>query len=207
MAAKYKQQTVYVNGNKLYLNITNMCNCSCDFCISKFTDSMYGTNLKYHQKEPSASEIIDILKSISLEDYLEVVFCGFGEPLLRFDTLLEVVKYIKEADNSVPIRINTNGLADLANEVDTMTILSSYIDSVSVSLNAQTPEVYKLYVKPKYDFRHAYTTVLKTIKKSVELGLNTRATVVYGSNFDKIDLNKCEQIATDLGATFKVRYS
>lgn len=207
MAANYKQQTVYINGNKLYLNITNRCNCSCDFCISKFTDTMYGTNLKYKFKEPSSAEIIDLLKNISLDDYLEIVFCGFGEPLMRFDTLLEVVKYIKETDKSVSIRINTNGLADLDNDIDTMSVLSPYIDSVSISLNAQTPEIYNLYVKPKYNFKQAYTTVLKTIKKSVDLGLNTTATVVYGSKLDKIDLNKCEQIARDLGATFKVRYS
>ena len=39
------------------------------------------------------------LQNSILEDYDEVVFCGFGEPTEAFDVLKEVASYVKKTYN------------------------------------------------------------------------------------------------------------
>ncbi|MEW5822000.1 MAG: TatD family nuclease-associated radical SAM protein [Cyanobacteriota bacterium] len=206
MEQNYNQQIAYIIRNNLYLNITNKCNCSCVFCVSKYQSSMAGVKLHFKNKEPDNKEIISVLSEHNLNNYNEIVFCGFGEPLLRLETVYSITKYIKNQVGSAVIRINTNGLADLINNKDSLEMLRAYIDGVSISLNAHNPETYSKYTRPAYESKLAYNTVLNSIKRAVELGLDTRATVVYGHELDKIDINQCQQIAEKLGASFKIRY-
>ncbi len=42
--------------------------------------------------EPSVQEVIDEFHKFNMDEYREVVFCGFGEPTQRLDVLLEVAK-------------------------------------------------------------------------------------------------------------------
>ena len=39
-----------------------------------------------------------------------VCFAGYGEPLLRLETLRETVRLVRESRHGVPWRVNTNGL-------------------------------------------------------------------------------------------------
>ena len=39
----------------------------------------------------------------------EIVFCGYGEPLVKYNEVIEIAKYIREAMPDIKIRINTNG--------------------------------------------------------------------------------------------------
>ena len=43
----------------------------------------------------------------------EVVYCGFGEPTLRLEVLLEVAAWLRERAPHLMQRLNTNGLANL----------------------------------------------------------------------------------------------
>ena len=43
--------------------------------------------------------------------YDEVVFCGYGEPLLRLELVKAVASFLKQ--NSITVRINTDGQANL----------------------------------------------------------------------------------------------
>ena len=69
----------------LYVNMTNQCPNSCDFCLRKNSSgSLYAENLWYQGKEPSKEEIWAELAKRDLNRYTEIVFCGYGEPACRW---------------------------------------------------------------------------------------------------------------------------
>ena len=72
----------YVIRNSLYLNITNRCTNHCTFC-AKFKDFTVKGHQLCLEREPSVDEVMAAIGDPSAYD--EVVFCGYGEPLLRLD--------------------------------------------------------------------------------------------------------------------------
>lgn len=183
----------------LYLNITNKCSASCVFCIRDLCDGVYGYNLRL-TREPTEDEIIKDLERRDLALYNEVVFTGFGEPTCRFDTVLHITQWLHK--KGIHVRLDTNGHAALMNPGrDVVTELKDAgLDAVSVSLNAESEEKYNELCKP--DFEGSYPALIEFTKSSIEAGIKTRMTVV-GDN--DIDIEKCERIATGLGASFRVR--
>lgn len=133
----------------------------------------------------------------------EVIFCGYGEPLLKLDVLKEVAKYIKEKYSQTKIRINTNGHANYVYKRDIVPELKGLIDTISVSLNGESSSEYDELSQPV--FEGAYDEVKKFIKSCADNGFETVASVVEGYKGRHLNLAKCEQIATDLGAKFRVR--
>ena len=131
------ENIVYFLYNSMYLNITNTCPNACDFCIRNKTDSINETNL-WLKREPETGEIISAIKDPG--SYEEVVFCGYGEPLVRLDTVIGVCTYLRQY--KVPIRINTNGLANLIHNKNIVPQLISLVDYISISLNAESAEKY-----------------------------------------------------------------
>ena len=94
--------------DSLYLNLTNRCTSSCVFCVRYYTDFVKGHNLRL-KKEPGAKELIDAIGDP--KRYKEIVFCGYGEPLIRLDVVKEVAKAVKKKGGSV--RVDTNGHGNL----------------------------------------------------------------------------------------------
>lgn len=160
---------LYTIDNSLYINITNKCPCSCTFCIRKEMDGLKGSGSLWMDRDPSVEEVIKALKEKDLNSYKEIVFCGYGEPLVRIHEVVEVAKFIKSI-SKVKIRINTTGLSDLIhNEKDTAKLLVGSIDAVSISLNAGTAEEYVEVTKPRFG-KVAFDTMLKfaeEVKKSI----------------------------------------
>nr|WP_209618365.1 TatD family nuclease-associated radical SAM protein [Methanolobus bombayensis] len=183
----------------LYLNITNQCSASCTFCIREGCDGVYGYNLRL-SREPTEEEIISDLEKYELSKFKEIVFTGFGEPTCRFDIVLHITEWLHK--KGVHVRLDTNGHAALMNpEMNVVEKLkASGLDSVSVSLNAESEEKYNKLCKPRYE--GAYKAVLDFAKEAVKTGIKTRMTVV---GQEGIDIDRCKKIATDIGATFKVR--
>lgn len=183
----------------LYLNITNQCSASCTFCIREGCDGVYGYNLRL-SREPTEQEIISDLEKHDLDNFKEVVFTGFGEPTCRFDTVLHITKWLSK--KGIHVRLDTNGHAALMNPGRNVIaeLKAAGLDSVSVSLNAESEEKYNKLCKPEYE--GAYHAVLDFAKDAVKAGIKTRMTVV---GQDGIDIDKCEKIATDIGTTFRVR--
>ena len=134
----------------------------------------------------------------------EIVFCGFGEPLIKFDMFCETAKYIREKYPQMKIRVNTNGQANLIHKKDVIPELAKLVDAVSVSLNGDCKEVYNFFSQP-FDKENAYEAVKKFIKGCVAAGIKTSATIVTGYKDTKIDVQKCKEIANSLGADFRVR--
>ena len=140
---------LYDYKESLYVNITNQCPCACVFCIRKETDHVGNSDSLWLDHEPTVDEVKNEFKKFDLANYDEIVFCGYGEPLVRLNEVIEVSKYIKSFSN-IKIRINTNGLSDLIHNKKTAVLLKDSIDSISISLNAPNKTRYNEVTKPKF---------------------------------------------------------
>ncbi|WP_295779301.1 TIGR04100 family radical SAM protein [Intestinibacter sp.] len=143
---------LYPIENSLYVNITNLCCCKCVFCVRDITDSVGGSDSLWLDHEPTIDELKAELEKFNLDEYEEVVFCGYGEPLMRINEVVEFANYIKTKKN-IKIRVNTNGLADLIHKKKTAVLLKDAIDAVSISLNAPNEEVYLEVAKPAFGMK------------------------------------------------------
>ena len=96
-----KYSVVYEYNGSLYLNITNRCPNLCSFCIKNKWNMMYrGYNLKL-EKEPDIYEVLDNVKSMfDKKDFKEIVFCGYGEPTMRWDLIKEFSSIVKSCLNN-----------------------------------------------------------------------------------------------------------
>ncbi|MEM1552468.1 MAG: TatD family nuclease-associated radical SAM protein [Candidatus Bathyarchaeia archaeon] len=202
MVAKKRPSVVYWLGENLYLNITNKCSNKCYFCLRNFRNGVGGFNLKL-EKEPVVSEIIAELENvINWRNWREIVFCGFGEPLVKLDCVLEVSRWIRRHYGKiVTLRVDTNGQALLLNEGREVVeeLKMAGVDKVSVSLNAHDKETYNQVCKPT--FENAFESVIEFVKKAREL-LDVEITAV---RIPEVDIQKVEEIARQMGVKFRVR--
>lgn len=129
----------YQIGQSLYVNVTNRCNADCIFCDRKGEAVINGYNLKMKKSEEPDAEAY--IKEIGdPKSYKEIVFCGYGEPTIRWDVVKQVAKYIKENGGST--RMNTDGHGNFINKRNITPELKGLIDTVSISLNSTDPEQY-----------------------------------------------------------------
>ncbi len=196
---KKKETIVYEAHGKLYLNITNRCTADCVFCIKRYSDGVYGYNLRL-SKEPKLSEIITELSELDLSKYGEVVFTGFGEPLVRLDDVIGITKWLMM--RGIPVRLDTIGHAKLLypDRDVALELAGAGMKVVSVSLNAQDADTYNQLCDPKYI--KAYQKMLEFAKDVSNAGMELRFTVVA---LPVVDIEKCKKIAKEYGADFKVR--
>jgi TatD DNase family protein len=190
-----KGEIAYKIRNTLYLNITNRCTNECLFCVRFHTDYVKGHNLRLAD-EPKEKELKAAIKDPS--QYKEVVFCGFGEPLLRLDEVKNIASWIKQHKGRV--RINTNGHGNMIHVRNILPELHGIVDSMSISLDAHDDETYNRICKPI--FKNAFQGVLSFIKEARKYIPEVRATVV---TLQGVDIEKCRKIVEDLGVKFKVR--
>ena len=140
---------LYDYEDSLYINLTNKCPCACVFCIRKETDHVGNSDSLWLDHEPTVEEVKKEFKNFDLNKYEEIVFCGYGDPLVRINEVVEVAKYIRSISN-IKIRVNTNGLSDLIHNKKTAQMLKDNIDAVSISLNAPNKVKYNEVTKPKF---------------------------------------------------------
>ncbi|HID27503.1 MAG TPA: radical SAM protein, partial [Methanosarcinales archaeon] len=141
---------VYWLGNSLYLNLTNRCPNNCYFCIKNFSKGVSGFNLVLDEEPSSAKIIAKIQEHYKKDLWKEIVFCGFGEPLMRMDCVLEVTKWIKK-NLKIKVRIITTGQAYLLNKDRKVIkkLKEAGVDKMSISLNAQDKDTYNRICCPK----------------------------------------------------------
>jgi TatD DNase family protein len=190
-----KGEIAYKIRENLYLNITNRCTNKCFFCIRFHSNYVKGHNLRLSD-EPTEAEIKDAIGDPA--QYKEVVFCGYGEPLLRVDLLKSIAAWIKQHNGKV--RINTNGHGNLIHGRNVLPELRGIVDSISISLDAHNEEVYNRICKPALN--NAFQGVLDFIKESRKIIPDVQVTVVA---LDGVDIEKCRMIAQDLGVELRVR--
>ena len=194
---------VYLLDGKVYINLTNSCTNNCVFCIRDIKDDVVGANLFLSSENVKAEDVIAQLEKIHEKLSSEIIFCGYGEPMLKLDIIKEVAKYIKGKYPNTIIRINTNGQANLVYKRNVLPELKGLIDKFSISLNGENEEVYNRISLPKIE--GAYTAVKDFIKEAVKEGFDTTATIVTGYKNYNVDMQKCIEITKDLGAKFRER--
>ena len=186
----------------IYVNITNRCPCACTFCIRNHKDHVFESDTLWLDREPTVQEICESLDTWNLEEFEEIVFCGFGEPTVRLYDLLDVARYIK-SKSDIKIRINTNGLADLIWNKSTASELNGLIDTVSISLNATNKQDYLEIVRPKFGIE-SFDAMLKFTKDCTQYVSSVIMTVVDVVT-TKEEQEKCKEICESVGAVFRVR--
>ncbi len=189
---------VYKVGRTLYVNLTNRCSNHCNFCIADYGPELWGYHLRFESPadEPKAEQVKSAIEDTY--DWDELVFCGLGEPWLRIDTIVELLKSLNIPRSQV--RINTNGHAFLVAPESLLKTVAKYVGSLSVSLNAPDAESYQQICQPKFKER-AYPALLSFIKKAREL-FSVTATAVSSSG---VDIKATEELAAQLGVPFRLR--
>lgn len=188
-------EIAYKIRDNLYLNITNRCTSKCIFCVRFNTDFVKGHNLKL-KNEPTEEELKKAIGDP--KEYKEIVFCGYGEPLLRLDVIKSVASWIREKGGRV--RINTNGHGNLIHKRNILPELQGLVDSISVSLDAQNEETYQKICRPA--FKNAFAEVVNFIKEAKKYIPDVQVTVVTAEG---VDIDKCREIADSLGVKLRVR--
>jgi len=192
-----KETITYVINNKLYINLTNKCNLHCAFCQrERERNFMVKGYWVWVSRDPSVEEIIKEIGNP--KKYEEVVFCGYGEPTLRFSALKEIAKWVKERGGRV--RVDTNGLMFTFLPREKLKELKGLVDVWSVSLNAPDKETYDRVCRPAQV--NAFEMVIDFIKEALKEGFEVVATAV---DYDGVDMEKTEELAKSLGAKFRGR--
>lgn len=193
----------------LYLNVTNRCSNDCGFCVRRGPGFALGGVDMRLEREPTAQDV----KTAVLEAeearrggraFEEVVFCGFGEPGYRLDLVGEVGRWLR--GRGVAVRLNTNGQAALLNGRDSAAaaaLLAGAVDTVSISLNAPTAAEYEALCEPSYG-PAAFEAVLALTRACVGRVEHVVLTVV-GFALEAGAVDRCEALADELGADFRVR--
>ena len=188
---------VYEYGSGLYVNLTNRCNNNCAFCL-RHTNQGVGSHRLWLEQEPTAEQVIEKMQDLSA--YEEVVFCGFGEPTLAWETLKQIAAYVKQQGK--PVRVNTNGLGNLANGRDITPEAEGLVDTFSISLNAATPEAYQELCHIQYGLQ-ALPALLEFAKLASRCVPHVVFTVVDSIGPEEIE--KSRELAQRCGAKLRVR--
>ncbi|MDD4688937.1 MAG: TatD family nuclease-associated radical SAM protein [Eubacteriales bacterium] len=201
----------YPLGDNLYINMTNRCSNSCDFCIRNGEDKeseqwdsdkdIVGTFKLWLDHEPTVEEVIESLIKSDYSKYKQIVFCGFGEPFERFYDCVKVAKWLKEQGN-VYIRANTNGQANLIHNRDVTPDMKGIFDEIGISLNAENAEKYQDICHSVFGVA-AYDGLLEFARLAAEKGIKVKMTVV--DTIGEEAINMCRKIAQDNGCELRVR--
>ena len=191
----------------LYVNLTNKCNCACEFCLrqGQAQGSIYTEDSLWLEREPTREEALDSFLSRDVCAYREIVFCGYGEPTYRLDDLLWLVDQLKErfGDKLPPVRINTNGHANLINGRDVCPELYGRIDTVSISLNATNAADYVALCHPVQG-EAAWQAMRDFAWECTAYVPNVVLTIVDKDKTPK-EIERCKQIAEGLGVKLRIR--
>ncbi len=183
----------------LYLNLTARCTNRCAFCAKHRAPEVKGHDLTL-TVEPTVEEVLAAVEEQGgAARWDEVVFCGFGEPLLRLEAVLALARELK-GRGARRVRVNTDGLASLVHGRDVAGELAGVVDAVSVSLNAPDEATYQRLCRPGVP--GAYGAVLAFLRRARETVGEVTATAVAVPG---LDLAACRRVAEELGVAFRPR--
>jgi TatD DNase family protein len=195
-AVDQSTRIAYTIRNSLYLNITNRCTNRCTFC-AKFRDFTVKGHQLCLEREPNAAEVIAAVGDPAGCD--EVVFCGYGEPLLRLDLVREVAAWLKQRGKTV--RINTDGQANLVHGRNILPELAGLVDAISVSLNAADAATYQKICQSACG-EAGYAAILEFLREAPRHIPSVTATAV---TVPGVDIDACRRLAAQLGVEFRER--
>ena len=191
----------------LYVNLTNKCNCNCEFCLrrGKAEGSIYTEDSLWLEREPTREEALESFLGRDVCSYREIVFCGYGEPTYRLDVILWLVDQLKErfGEQLPSVRINTNGHANLIQGRNVCPELKGRIDTLSISLNAVNAADYVALCHP-IQGEEAYQAMLDFAKEAAAYVPNVVMTIVDKDKTQE-EIQTCYDIAEELGVTLRGR--
>ncbi len=193
---KMELSFTYQIGESLYINVTNRCNSDCVFCDRKGDAVINGYNLKMSKsEEPDAevyiSEIGDPTK------YKEIVFCGYGEPTIRWDVVKKIATFVKA--NGGKTRMNSDGHGSFINKRDITPELQGVIDTVSISLNSTDKVQYAKLMRVDESMHAEMIDFAKKAK-------NFTNVVMSIVGLSSVDTENAKQFVSDkIGVEFRVR--
>lgn len=180
----------------MYLNITNRCNADCVFCDRKGDAVLNGYSLKMSkEEEPPPSKYIEEIGNPKIYD--EIVFCGYGEPTIRWEVVKEIANYIKK--NGGKTRLNSDGHGNFINNKDITPELKGMIDSISISLNSTDPLQYSKLMRIDKSFHGEMINFAKKAKNYTRVIMSIVA-------INSVDADKAKEfVNNELGVEFKER--
>ena len=195
---------VYQVKSAIYVNLTNRCPCACRFCLRQNAPGVYGSDSLWLEREPTVQEVIGALEKWELDSFPEVVFCGYGEPTERLDDLLEIGKWLKANHPALPVRVNTNGLADLIAGRSTAASFAGIVDRLSISLNSADAKEYLDLCRPKFG-EAAYPAMLKFAQDAAKYVPDVMMTIV-GEPVTSLEKQAaCQTLCNRLGLHLRIR--
>lgn len=195
-------EILYKVHNGLYVNLTNKCSAACTFCLRQTMDHVGESHNLWLEREPTAEEVKAEFEKWDLNQFTEIVFCGFGEPTCALPVLLEVAAWLKTQTN-LPIRVNTNGQGSLIAGRDISGELAQCVDTVSISLNDPDPVKYQALVRSRFGDA-AFPGMLDFAKKCVAAGLHVVMTTV-DTTITHEEEEQCRAICQEIGADYRIR--
>lgn len=189
--------------NSLYVNLTNRCSNECAFCVRNKHDSVNEGDNLWLEQEPDIEEIKADFNKRDLSKYDEIVFCGYGEPFERFDDVMTISRWLKENNNGIKIRVNTNGQGSLIAGRDITPEMEGLIDIISISLNAENAEKYQKLCKSEFGGDKAFAGILEFARRAKVFVPRVIFTVV--DIMPKEEIERCRRIAQDCGVEFRIR--
>lgn len=192
-----KTSFTYLLGKSLYINVTNRCNADCTFCRRKEDPFLRGYNLGMKKSEEPTAEVY-ISEIGDPKKYDEIVFCGYGEPTIRWDVVKDVAKYVKA--NGGKTRINTNGHGNVINKKDITPEMKDIIDVISISLNSYDPKQYAELMRVSeihFDEMKNFARLAKQYVKKVVMSV---------VSLDEVEIEKSRKVVEEeIGVEFRVR--
>ncbi len=133
----------------------------------------------------------------------EVVYAGLGEPLLRLETLCDVVQLLKKSHQVDAQRLNTNGLlpggAGAAEHVAQM-LAAAGLNSACVQIQSGEARQHSELMTPSSGL--GLPDALEFATQLLRAGVAVECSVVARP---EVNLELAEMLALDIGATFKAR--
>ena len=183
----------------MYVNITNRCNCNCTFCLRHLKEDH---KLWLKDGEPSVEEIKQAFLNAPMDNVKEIVICGFGEPTIRLDDLIKVLKFIREKYPQMKVRMNTNGLSDLEFGKSTALIFEGLLDTISISLNESTAQKYLDVTRSRFGIK-SYNAMLEFASQCKKYIPNVVVTIV--DIIGEAEIAACKKVCEKYGLNLRIR--
>jgi len=175
---------------RMELHLTDSCNLNCIFCWRKKSD-------KLNEKELSERKLLQIVREAAKLGVREWVISGGGEPLLRKETTLKILKEIKK--HNMWGLLTTNGT--LLTKKDAEFLVEIAWDQVQFSIDGPNKKINDFLRPP-----NSFDRILEAVKilRGVRDSMNSRKpyigfnTILNRMNFDKI--SEMIELAYNVGA-------
>ena len=137
-----------------------------------------------------------------MDNVKEIVICGFGEPTIRLDDLIKVLKFIREKYPQMKVRMNTNGLSDLEFGKSTALMFEGLLDTISISLNESTAQKYLDVTRSRFGIK-SYNAMLEFASQCKKYIPNVVVTIV--DIIGEAEIAACKKVCEQYGLNLRIR--